>query len=87
MRSFLTDGSEENYGWPLLITTCNGNVFCNAVGVAIDPQPRGRGALVMVNDWLHGARTLTKTSTTVTQTLMSHLRGLVGISIYAKNDF
>lgn len=59
----------------------------NAIGVAIDPNSRGRGVLVVMNDWIHGAHSLTKTSTTAVQTFMSPLRGLVGISSYGKNDF
>ena len=62
------------------------NLF-NAVGVAVDPQSRGRGVLVVMNDWIHGAHSLTKTSTTAIQTFMSPLRGLVGVSSYGKNDF
>jgi L-asparaginase len=62
------------------------NLF-NAVGVAVDPQSKGRGVLVVMNDWIHGAHSLTKTSTTAVQTFMSPLRGLVGISSYGKNDF
>lgn len=59
----------------------------NAVGVAIDPNARGRGVLVVMNDWIHGAHSLTKTSTTAIQTFMSPLRGVVGVSNYGKNDF
>src|SRR5499427_3297673 len=59
----------------------------NAVGVAADPNARGRGVLVVMNDWIHGAHSLTKTSTTAVQTFMSPLRGLVGVSTYGKNDF
>lgn len=59
----------------------------NAVGVAIDPQAKGRGVLVLMNDWIHSAHSLTKTSTTAVQTFMSPLRGLVGIASYGKNDF
>ena len=62
------------------------NLF-NAVGVAVDPNSRGRGVMVVMNDWIHGAHSLTKTSTTAIQTFMSPLRGLVGISSYGKNDF
>jgi L-asparaginase len=62
------------------------NLF-NAVGVAVDPGSKGRGVLVVMNDWIHGAHSLTKTSTTAIQTFMSPLRGLVGISSYGKNDF
>src|SRR5215471_4572953 len=62
------------------------NLF-NAVGVAADPNAKGRGVLVVMNDWIHGAHSLTKTSTTAVQTFMSPLRGLVGICNYGKNDF
>lgn len=59
----------------------------NAVGVAADPNAAGRGVLVVMNDWIHGAHSLTKTSTTAVQTFMSPLRGLVGVCAYGKNDF
>ena len=59
----------------------------NAVGVAVDPNARGRGVLVVMNDWIHGAHSLTKTSTTAVQTFMSPLRGVVGVATYGKNDF
>src|SRR5204862_915639 len=62
------------------------NLF-DAVGVAADPKARGRGVLVVMNDWIHGAHSLTKTSTTAIQTFMSPLRGLVGLASYGKNDF
>jgi L-asparaginase len=62
------------------------NLF-NAVGVAADPASAGRGVLVVMNDWIHGAHSLTKTSTTAVQTFMSPLRGLVGIANYGKNDY
>src|SRR6201993_2118006 len=62
------------------------NLF-NAVGVAVDPNARGRGVMVVMNDWIHGAHSLTKTNTTAIQTFMSPLRGLLGISSYGKNDF
>jgi L-asparaginase len=59
----------------------------NAVGVAADPKARGRGVLVLMNDWIHAAHSLTKTSTTAVQTFMSPLRGLVGVASYGKNDY
>jgi L-asparaginase len=62
------------------------NLF-NAVGVAADPASVGRGVLVVMNDWIHGAHSLTKTSTTSVQTFMSPLRGLVGVATYGKNDY
>jgi L-asparaginase len=62
------------------------NLF-NAVGVAADPASAGRGVLVVMNDWIHGAHSLIKTSTTAVQTFMSPLRGLVGVATYGKNDY
>ena len=59
----------------------------NAVGVAADPNAKGRGVLVVMNDWIHAAHSLTKTSTTAVQTFMSPVRGLVGAASYGKNDF
>jgi L-asparaginase len=59
----------------------------DAVAVAADPNSKGRGVLVVMNDWIHGAHSLTKTSTTAIQTFMSPLRGVVGVSTYGKNDF
>jgi len=59
----------------------------NAVGVAADPKARGRGVLVVMNDQIHGAHSLTKTSTTAVQTFMSPVRGIVGMANYGKNDF
>lgn len=59
----------------------------NAVAVAADPNAKGRGVLLVMNDWIHGAHSLTKTSTTAVQTFMSPLRGLVGTVSYGKADF
>ena len=59
----------------------------DAIAVAGDPNAKGRGVLVVMNDWIHAAHSLTKTSTTAIQTFMSPLRGLVGVSTYGKNDF
>jgi L-asparaginase len=59
----------------------------NAVGVAADPKAKGRGVLVVMNDWIHAAHSLTKTSTTAVQTFLSPVRGLVGTASYGKNDF
>lgn len=58
-----------------------------AVAVAADPRAKGRGVLVVMNDWIEGAHSLTKTSTTAVQTFMSPMRGLVGVSAYGKNDY
>jgi L-asparaginase len=59
----------------------------DAVAVAADPRAKGRGVLVVMNDQIEGAHSLTKTSTTAVQTFQSPLRGVVGVSAYGKNDF
>ncbi len=59
----------------------------NAVAVAADPNARGLGVLLVMNDWIHSAQTLTKVSTTAVQTFMSPLRGLIGTTAYGVNDF
>ena len=56
--------------------------FYNAVAVAANPQAAGRGVLVVVNDWVHGASSLTKTSTTAVQTFLSPVSGLIGTVAY-----
>jgi L-asparaginase len=59
----------------------------NAVAVAADPKANGRGVLVVMNDQIHAAHSLTKTSTTSIQTFMSPIRGVVGVCAYGKNDW
>jgi L-asparaginase len=59
----------------------------NAVGVAADSNAKGRGVLVVMNDSIHAAHSLTKTSTTAVQTFLSPVRGLVGVASYGNNDF
>jgi L-asparaginase len=56
--------------------------FYNAVAVAANKQATGRGVMVVINDWIHGAASLTKTSTTAVQTFMSPLSGLLGTVSY-----
>jgi L-asparaginase len=59
----------------------------NAIGVAVDPAAKSRGVMVVMNDWIHAAHSLTKTSTTAVQTFLSPVRGLVGIASYGSNDW
>ena len=59
----------------------------NAVAVAADPNAKGRGVLVVMNDEIHAAHSLTKMSTTAVETFMSPKRGLVGIIHYGKADY
>jgi L-asparaginase len=61
--------------------------FYNAVAVAANQNARGRGVLVVINDWVHGAASLTKTSTTAVQTFLSPLRGLIGTVAYGDAEF
>src|SRR6201989_3729671 len=59
----------------------------NAVAVAADPKAKGRGGLVVMNDQIHAAHSLTKTSPTSVQTFMSPLRGVVGVTASGKDDW
>jgi len=61
--------------------------FFNAVAVAANKDASERGVLVVVNDWIHGASSLTKTSTTAVQTFMSPVRGLIGTVAYGEVEF
>jgi L-asparaginase len=61
--------------------------FYNAVAVAANRDAAGRGVLVVVNDWIHGASSLTKTSTTAVQTFLSPLRGLIGTVAYGEAEW
>jgi L-asparaginase len=61
--------------------------FFNAVAVAANKDASGRGVLVVVNDWIHGASSLTKTSTTAVQTFLSPVRGLIGTVAYGEVEF
>jgi L-asparaginase len=61
--------------------------FYNAVAVASNRNAGGRGVLVVVNDWIHGASSLTKTSTTAVQTFLSPLSGLIGTVAYGEVEW
>jgi L-asparaginase len=61
--------------------------FYNAVAVAASEGAAGRGVLVVVNDWIHGASSLTKTSTTAVQTFLSPQRGLIGTVAYGVPEY
>jgi len=61
--------------------------FFNAVAVAADKEAAGRGVMVVVNDWIHGASSLTKTNTTAVQTFLSPLTGLIGTVAYGDAEF
>jgi L-asparaginase len=59
----------------------------NAVAVAADPQAAGRGVLVVMNDRIHGAHSLTKTNTTSVETFLSPVNGLIGTVMYGKTSY
>ena len=61
--------------------------FYNAVAVAANKEAMGRGVMVVVNDWIHGASSLTKTNTTAVQTFLSPLSGLMGTVAYGDIEF
>jgi L-asparaginase len=62
------------------------NLF-NAVAVAADPDAQERGVLVVMNDRIHGAHSLTKTNTTSVETFLSPVNGLVGTVNYGKTAY
>jgi len=51
----------------------------NAVAVASDPKAKGRGALIVLNDTIQGARDVIKTNTTNVETFRSPHRGPLGL--------
>lgn len=59
------------------------NLF-NAVAVAADVAAEGHGAMLVVNDDIHSARDVTKTSTTDVQTFISPGAGLLGTATYGR---
>jgi L-asparaginase len=62
------------------------NIY-NAVAIAADPQSRGRGVLVAVNDDIHSAHDLIKTHTTDVETFTSNEPGLIGVTLFGKQEF
>ena len=59
------------------------NLF-NAVAVAAHDQARNRGVMVVMNDRIHEAHSLTKNHTTSVETFLSPVNGLMGTVIYGK---
>ena len=51
-----------------------GNIY-NGIAIAGDPEAKGRGTLVALNDQVHYARNVVKTDTTSVQTFRSLVRG------------
>ncbi|HSO18721.1 MAG TPA: type II asparaginase [Desulfosarcina sp.] len=59
----------------------------NAVAVAADPRAAERGVMVVMNDRIHGAHSLTKTNTTSVETFISPINGLLGIVNYGRTEY
>ena len=59
----------------------------NAVAVAADPDACGRGVMVVMNDRIHGAHSLSKTNTTSVETFLSPINGLIGTVNYGKTQY
>jgi L-asparaginase len=66
---------------PATATSADGpaNIY-NGVAVAVHPQARGRGVMLLLNDELHYAREATKTNTTQLDTFKSPNRGKAGMT-------
>ena len=62
------------------------NLF-NAVAVAADPRAAGSGVLVVMNDRIHGAHSLSKTNTTSVETFLSPISGLIGTVNYGQCQY
>lgn len=59
----------------------------NAAAVAADPESRGRGVLVVLNDDVHSARDVVKTHTTDVETFRSNEAGLVGVTLFGTQEY
>ena len=59
----------------------------NAVAVAANPESKGHGVMVVMNDQILGAHSVTKTNTTSVQTFMAPGHGQMGAVIYGKLEF
>lgn len=59
----------------------------NAVAVAADPRAVECGVLVVMNDRIHGAHSLTKSNTTSVETFISPVNGLIGTVNYGRSEY
>ncbi|MGE0087742.1 MAG: asparaginase [Desulfococcaceae bacterium] len=59
----------------------------NAVAVAADPDAAERGILVVMNDRIHDAHSLTKSDTGALETFISPANGLIGTVTYGKTVY
>mgnify|MGYP000281858921 CR=1 FL=1 len=53
----------------------------------VDLKETDRGVLVVMNDRIHGAHSLTKTNTTSVEIFISPINGLIGTVNYGKADY
>jgi L-asparaginase len=60
------------------------NIY-NCVATAADPQARGRGVLVLIDDDIHSAHDVIKRHSTDVATFTSGEAGLVGVALFGKN--
>jgi L-asparaginase len=59
----------------------------NAVAVAADPESKGHGVVVVMNDEIHSAHAVKKMITTPVQTFMSPMHGVLGTVIFGDVTF
>jgi L-asparaginase len=62
------------------------NIY-NAVAIAADPEAKGRGVLVTVDDDIHSGHDIVKTHSTDVGTMSSGEAGLVGVTLFGKNTW
>jgi L-asparaginase len=62
------------------------NIY-NAVAIAADPEARGRGVLVAVDDDIHSAHDIVKTHSTDVATMRSGEAGLIGATLFGKQTW
>jgi L-asparaginase len=60
------------------------NIY-NAVAIAADPEARGRGVLVTLDDDIHSGHDIFKTHSTDIGTMQSGEAGLIGVGLFGKN--
>lgn len=68
--------------------SADGNInLYNAIALAINPQARHRGVMVIMNNTIHNARDVTKSHTTAVDTFVSRGKGPVGRIEYENTYF
>jgi L-asparaginase len=62
------------------------NIY-NAVAIAADPEAKGRGVMVTVDDDIHSGHDIIKTHSTDVGTMASGEMGLIGATLFGKNTW